>query len=613
MDTAEQSSASDPNGLWKWLWLIVTTGALLFEVFRLKQILDAGGSVDLWLLFWHPESTAPLLVLLSLPVIQRIAPRRRRPTDDQHFKRESVGRTAAGGLLICLLSFFCNWWIGSTQVQVSESTAAEFADLPPAYHDEYSYLLQAKLFHDGRVTAPAVDVRPDLFHQFHVLNERVTASRYFPWPALWMAAFVDAERPVIGQWVAGTIAAGMFYLALCQVLQWRIAFLSGLLIAVSPGLSVFSNLMLSHHPVLVGLALFVAAFFRMQRTDSGLWAGISGVGLTLAMLGRPMTAAGFALPFGIWLSVAAWRREHSWKLLVGFAVPLMTGFTLLGLHNRAVTGSFMSSAYQEYTDTFTPRHRYGFGNGMEKNPGNGPPVIQKYDEWADDLTIQRAAANVWNRLLGSLRWTWATVPLALCCLAGLVCILRDPEAVCRGKDNVIGIRLLILSIVTLHIVHIPYWYDGIQHWHYVFESCVPLLILAAVGCCWIVRRLEERQTRRSARLWITALLLSGLVPGWIGLPMFDGASKTGAAVSELSFSRVRLYQFQKEFRSTRYSKPALVLVDERGIDPQLSYIINEPDMDGELLVCRRPETAAEIEDLAAAFPGHTIYHFTPPK
>ena len=605
----EESKTETQRRLWKWLWLIATLATAGFEAFRLKRILDAGGSVDLWLLYWNPESTAPLLVLLVLPLFRRIAPRQKAVTADTPAETHSA-KMIAGLVFVIAVSLFCSWQIGSREVKVSATRSAEFAGLPFAYHDEYSYSLQASLFRNGRIVAPAAEIRPDLFHQFHVLNERVTASRYFPWPAVWMAVFVKYDWPVIGQWVAGAAALGLFYLALIQVLRWRIALLGCLLMAVSPGPALFSNLMLSHHPVLIGLGLFVAAFFRVMRTDSAGCAVLSAIGLTLAMLGRPMTAAGFGLPFGIWLFVACCGRQRSWKLAAAFGVPLIVGFLILGWHNRQVTGSWGRTAYQEYTDTFTPRHRYGFGNGLEQNVGNGPPAVHRYDEWAENLTLQKAAANVWSRLGGSFRWTWAVVPLAVLVAAGVSCLALAPQLVCGTRENV-GIRLLTASILTLHLVHIPYWYDGIQNWHYVFESCVPLLVLAAIGSSWVVTQLTDQQSRLSARVWVSALLLSGLIPCWVRLPMFDDTSKVGAAVSELAFSRVRLHQFREEFGSSRYVKPALVLVDERGTDPQLSYIINSPDLDDDVIVCRRPKTEAEVGELRAAFPDRTIYHFDP--
>ena len=69
--------------------------------------------------------------------------------------------------------------------------------------------------------------------------------------------------------------------------------------------------------------------------------------------------------------------------------------------------------------------------------------------------------------------------------------------------------------------------------------------------------------------------------------------------------------FNRTIADPAIRKPALILVDERGSDPQLSYIINPPTLDSEVLVCRDPSTAPELAELRAAFPDRTFYRFDP--
>ncbi|MFN9938755.1 MAG: hypothetical protein ACK56I_04710, partial [bacterium] len=101
-----------------------------------------------------------------------------------------------------------------------------FCRLPPAYHDEYSYLLQAETFLSGRISFPAQQVCPELFHQIHVLNQPRTASRYFPFTGLWVTPFLAAGFPIVGHWLAGGIACVFFSLTL-RHLTSRIAALAG--------------------------------------------------------------------------------------------------------------------------------------------------------------------------------------------------------------------------------------------------------------------------------------------------------------------------------------------------------------------------------------------------
>jgi hypothetical protein len=55
----------------------------------------------------------------------------------------------------------------------------------------------------------------------------------------------------------------------------------------------------------------------------------------------------------------------------------------------------------------------------------------------------------------------------------------------------------------------------------------------------------------------------------------------------------------------------LILIDERDADPQLSYVINSPDLRSTVLKCRHPASQQEVLELQAAFPGRTIYTFSP--
>ena len=69
--------------------------------------------------------------------------------------------------------------------------------------------------------------------------------------------------------------------------------------------------------------------------------------------------------------------------------------------------------------------------------------------------------------------------------------------------------------------------------------------------------------------------------------------------------------FRQTVNRDLIQKPALVLVDERNTDPQLSYIINPPGLDGDVIVCRRPDTDGDIFSLKSAFSDRSIYVFTP--
>jgi hypothetical protein len=580
---------------------------------------------------WNHDTSLPLVVLAALPLLLFFA-RRSQPKSSRErgriiasapaLQNPLPGRSLALPAAVGLLALITSASIGLRDIQIQatpltrsdESTQVPFYTLPPAYHDEFSYLLQARTFLAARVAWPAMTAGGDAFHQIHVLNRPVTASRYFPWTGLWIAPFLAAGIPVPGHWFAGALAAALF----CRVLQrlvspWA-AFIGGLLLAVSPGLAVFSNLLLAHHPTLLALAVFLYAFRNLHSTGHRRWAWLSGTALTCGMLGRPMTAAGFAAPFGIWLAChwfRQWLRHRESSSLrqilstaAGFAVPLAVGFLVLALMNQRITGRWNQSPYQLYTDTWTPRHRFGFDNALQPpQPGN---ILAPYDAWAENLTPALALRNLYHRLLASSQWTLGLAALLTLLPASCGLLLRRGATPERQF-----LRLLAAAVASLYLVHVPYWYDGILHWHYVFETAPLLLMLAAAGLDEWQQALQQIINPRSARLWLYVSLLAALLPSWLDADSLWGASRVSMAVSEQAYSRVKMETFQRLTRTISSDQPVLVLVDESSGDQQLSYIINPPDYAGPVLTARLPGNGPDIAQLQQQFPNRAVWTFQP--
>ncbi|MDF1745935.1 MAG: hypothetical protein P1V19_19710, partial [Gimesia sp.] len=103
--------------------------------------------------------------------------------------------------IVASSSFLMSFWTSAHIVNQKQNLA--LGNLPPAYHDEFSYLFQAKTFLAGRTWFPSHPDVPEIFDQVHVLNEGKMASRYFPGTGIWLAPFVAWGHPYWGYWLAG--------------------------------------------------------------------------------------------------------------------------------------------------------------------------------------------------------------------------------------------------------------------------------------------------------------------------------------------------------------------------------------------------------------------------
>ncbi len=560
----------------------------LVAVWLCGLLLCVYGLFDGVALWSYGYSLVMLLILAAAPVVWNWRGRRRlRPVT------AAVPRTRFRcGVQLAVLA--------ACSLGMSVGTSLPFGDLPPAYHDEFSYLFQAKTYLAGRLWFPLHPMHPELFDQMHVLNDHGRmASRYFPATGLWMAPFVALNHPYLGHWLCNLLITWFVYAAGCELRNARTGFLAGLLTALSPGLALFGNLLLAHQPTLLGLSFFLWRMTRLQRSGSSRDAWAAGFGLAWAMLCRPMTAAGFALPYGVWTAVWLTRSSVPWTsrrgVFFGFAVPLLSGFAIQLGDNAAITGNPWTSPYQLYTETYTPRHVFGFDNVVRGEQRLGPKVLDGYDRWAENLTPSIAAENVWKRLVNSLLFTWDLLPLGM---AGLLWILLWPRWDWRQ-------RLPGCAIVTLHAVHIPYWYAGIMDWHYVFES---LILWTLIAACVLDECLSDwRQAGKPLMAgWLLLFCVVPIAENLVTVPEVWKAKVT-APIATIRYPRRKQAEFREWVFSTVRNEPALVLVAPHRDEGHLDYVINDPGLTSPLLFGRFRPGKTDAVQIARDFPDRQVW------
>lgn len=613
IEAAQQDSLPGPNHIRAALLAAWIVALLLVWQNESTRLAAPNKNQSVWLAL---VADADMDTTLFIPVLA-IAPLawwKRRPAAEGSTGSGDVRKVSLAGALVLAAVVGCGGFFVSQRVAsmpAQPNTKGSFGSLPPAYHDEYSYLFQAETFLAGRTTFPSQGP-PGLFDQMHVLNDDgVFASRYFPATGLFLAPFVSAGKPYLGHQIANGLIAALLCFLTCRSMGLAAGAISGTCLACAPGMAIFSNLLLAHHPTLLGLSVFLVAMFEARQKAPLMWGLVGGFGLTSAMLSRPMTAAGVALPFGIWILYRLVRsgelRSHFARISVGLGANILCGFALLAVYNNSVTGDFLTTPYSVYTNSYTPNHVYGFNNVERGKAVEADKRIAKYDGWAENLTPALAVRNMRNRMRWSFVWTLGLVPnamLAVCCL-----ILWPRLS--------FAARMLFASIVSLHVLHIPYWFDGIMHYHYVFESGALWCALAGMLLVTLARQRSFGLMSRPG-LWVLACFFVTMTTNFRPMlnPFVAGAdvfpvSRVQRELGGISFSRFRYSNFERLLSDIE--KPALVLIKHDPSDIHIEYVNNHPALEADVLTGQADAYPRSNPPVGKAITGRRVYLFDPKK
>jgi hypothetical protein len=214
----------------------------------------------------------------------------------------------------------------------------------PSIYDEFSYLLQADTFANGRLTNPPHQLWR-FFESTFILQQPTYASRFPPGPALAMAlGQVVFGHPWFGVW----LSAGLLAAALCWALQgwlppgWA---LFGAFIGLD--LCLFTYWMNSYWGGAVtafGGALVIGAWVRITRGKQWRYAWHFGIGAVILVLARPFEGSLLLVVALIGLAVAN-RELRVWLPIVIIGA---IGAFWLAYYNYRVTGHPLRLPYRQY-------------------------------------------------------------------------------------------------------------------------------------------------------------------------------------------------------------------------------------------------------------------------
>ncbi len=459
----------------------------------------------------------------------------------------------------------------------------------PAIHDEMSYLFQARTFLLGRVVNP---VHPErlFFDAYHIINEGIFASKYFPGFALTLTPFELFKMPFLNPIFFYGLQLVLVFLLAKEMFDFKTAYLSVVLTAFSPQIVIQSCFLLSHLPCACFLLAFLYGFMKWQKTERIFWIIFGGIFWAAAFLTRPTTAVGVAFPIAfltLWRFLKIRKKQYLfqigiWMLMVALAI------ILYGAYNKAVTGSFKKSPFDLYAEIHAPFHRYGFNTwNRYRDQANGPRVDQAWNEYYHNHTFLDGLVIAGARLELFIEWLFPGLFLGLFFILSWLFHLRD-------KDP--RHWLIFFIFVSLQVVYVPHWYPGMLAFgsNYLYEASA--LVLMAIADMLIQTVGTVRSGRRRNFLILASVcwvISSAMFLNNAGLLV-----QNGRALKRHLHALIQTEKMDKGVIFVRYSKNHRLYWD---------LIDNFPNLDSPVIFAL--DRGEENPKLRKYYPEHAFYLF----
>jgi hypothetical protein len=338
-------------------------------------------------------------------------------------------------------------------VLVFRATLIPLLGIPePRWHDEFSYLLAADTFANGRLTNPTHLLWVH-FETFHVIQQPTYMSKYPPVQGLVLALGQRLGHPWIGQLLITAIMCS----ALCWSLQGWLppawALLGGIVAAVRLGiLSYWMNGYWAASVVALGGALVIGALPRIKRSlrvRDAIWMAIG-----LAILANSRPYEGLLLGLVVAANLVVWLARAGYppfkvalsRVILPMLLILVLAGIATGYYYRRVTGSPFRMAYHVYSATYS-RTPYFLWRAPRPHPVFQHSTIREFSErefqdYQESRTISgflsHAARTLW------VLWSFYLGPLLTIPLIAFPRAVRDRKM----RFPLIAAAVLLLGVLV---------------------------------------------------------------------------------------------------------------------------------------------------------------------
>jgi hypothetical protein len=228
----------------------------------------------------------------------------------------------------------------------------------PRFHDEFSYLLAADTFANGRLTNPA---HPQWMHfeSFHILQQPTYMSMYPPAQGLVLALGQKLGSP----WVGQMLVTALLCTAVCWMLQGWLpapwALLGAAFAVLRLGiLSYWMNTYWCASVAALGGAMVLGSWPRLRRRLRILDSVVMAFGLAILANSRPYEGLVFSLPVAssmLWWMAGPKRpplRPVLQRLLLPLCAVVLCAGLATGFYYWRVTGDPFRMSYQVNRETY---------------------------------------------------------------------------------------------------------------------------------------------------------------------------------------------------------------------------------------------------------------------
>ncbi len=397
----------------------------------------------------------------------------------------------------------------------------------PHLEDEVAYLFQAKTYAGGNLVIETPEPRRAFWQPF-VVDYRPTGlrfSKYTPgWPLLLTVGVWLGQPWVINAFLSGLNIALVYRLG--RAIFGRDAGLvAATLTAFSPMALLLNGSLMGHTAALLGVTLFLYAYWRLEKQRRSLrWGIIAGAALGFVVATRPLTAIGISFPLMLWSGLRLLRAYYLRcdlfvvlrPLLALSSVTILLALTI-PIYSAAATGDPGKNLYT----LVWSYDRVGFGECCGRNVHSLEKGLRhvRFDlsllaadlfGWqledlrnlptylGDLLETGQLGSSITSELQEHLRTKGDYWPLT-----GISWLLLPFGLLAGWRKR--WTWLLALTALSLIAVHLAYWI-GSQRYstRYYFEALSAFAILSALPIAWIMQRWRLR--------WLVyGLLLVGMI------------------------------------------------------------------------------------------------------